>query len=152
VATEPRGRDRDDRGSITPLLVGFLLVLLLLVAVVVDASSAYLHRQRLATLAEGAALQGADLGIAGSAVYENGLGDGPLQVTPARARAAVQAYLSDVGAYRDYPGLRARVSVQGSRVVVELSHAVELPLAVPGVVQQATVTGSGSAIADPQIP
>ena len=41
-------RPRDDRGSITPLIVGFALIVALLVAVVVDASAAYLRRQGLA--------------------------------------------------------------------------------------------------------
>lgn len=145
------GADRD-RGSVTPLVVGFALVVLMLVAVVVDASAAYLERQSLATLAEGAALQGADLGAEGAEVYADGIGDEPLQVTASRARAAVGDYLADVGAYRDHPGLDYAVVVDGARVVVRLTARVELPLSLPGAPRQATVSAEGAAIADPVLP
>ncbi len=143
-------RSRTDRGSVSPLIVGFAAVLLALVAVVVDASQAFLERQSLATLAEGAALQGADLGAEGQEVYGGGLGADPLRITPAAARAAVERYLTDVDAYAEHPGLRVAVRVDGARVEVGLTAVVDLPLTVPGTDGRATVTGTGSAIADPE--
>ena len=62
---------RDERGSTIPLIVGLATVLLMGIALVINASSAYLQRQSLDTLADGAALRGADLGAAG--VYGEGL-------------------------------------------------------------------------------
>ena len=50
----------DDRGSILPLVIVYCLISVLLVAVVVAASSLYLERTRLFSLADGAALAGAD--------------------------------------------------------------------------------------------
>ena len=47
------------------MIIGFALVLAMLVALVTDASAAYLRRQGLDTLADGAALRGADLGATG---------------------------------------------------------------------------------------
>ncbi len=141
---------RRERGSVTPLIVGFATVILMLIAVVVDASAAYLERQSLASLAEGAALQGADLGAEGREVYTQGLGEGPLQVTPAVARAAVAAYLARVGAYREHPGLDYVVTVDGARVTVRLTTRVELPLSLPGTSGRATVSASGAAVADPE--
>ena len=38
---------RSERGSVTPLIIGFAVVVAMLVAVVVDASAAYLRRQGL---------------------------------------------------------------------------------------------------------
>ena len=141
---------RDERGSVAPLIVGFATILLMTIAVVVDASAAFLERQGLATLAEGAALQGADLGAEGSEVYDGGLGEEPLVLSEGSARAAVATYLRDVGAYADHPGLGVSVSVTGTRVEVRLTAPAEFPLTVPGLPAGARVTGSGSAIADPE--
>ena len=149
--TRPRSRprSRDERGSATPLIVGFAVVLLLAIVVVVDASAAFLERQGLATMAEGAALQGADVAAEGGEVYAGGLGQAPLELTAARARSGVRAYLSDIGAHREYPGLRYDVAVRGDRIVVSLTAPVDLPLTFPGVAATTDVTGSGSAVADP---
>ncbi|MFB9312896.1 pilus assembly protein TadG-related protein [Nocardioides plantarum] len=143
-------RSRDERGSVTPLIIGFAIVLLMVIAVVVDASAAFLRRQDLATLAEGAALQGADLGAEGAEVYDGGLSEEPLRLTESTARAAVAAYLRDVGAYRDHPGLTFTVTVLGSRIEVRVTAEAEFPLTFPGVASSARVTGTGSAIADPE--
>lgn len=141
--------ERDDRGSATPLIVGFAVVLLLTVAVVIDASAAFLHRQGLDTLADGAALFGADAGAAGGEVYTGGLGDQPLELTPAKAGAGVRSYLSSVGAYGTYPGLRYDVSVRGDQVVVRLSAPLDLPLTVPGAPASAWVSATSSAAVSP---
>lgn len=143
-------RARDERGSVAPLVVGFSLILLMTIAVVVDASAAFLRRQDLATLAEGAALRGADLGAEGAEVYEGGLDDRPLRITESSARAAVAAYLRDVGAYDDHPDLTYAVVVAGDRVEVRLTASADFPLTFPGVAADARVTGTGSAISDPE--
>ncbi|HEY9563226.1 MAG TPA: pilus assembly protein TadG-related protein, partial [Nocardioides sp.] len=44
-----------EAGQVTVLIVGFALILLMAVGVVVDTSAAYLNRQSLDTLADGAA-------------------------------------------------------------------------------------------------
>ena len=51
---------RDQAGQATVMIVGFAVVLAMLMVTVVDASAAYLQRQGLDTLADGAALRGAD--------------------------------------------------------------------------------------------
>lgn len=140
------GRRGDERGAISPLIIGFTLVLLMVIAVVVDASAAFLKRQDLATVAEGAALQAADLGAEGEEVYRGGLGDEPLRLTESSARAAVHDYLAQVGR----SGVSVSVSVRGDRVVVSLTDTAELPLGLPGLSRQVEVTGTGSAIADPE--
>lgn len=137
------------RGSTAPLVVGFAAVVLLLVVVVVDASAAQLTRQRLAALADGAALQGADLAAQGGAAYEGGLGGQDLTLGRAEAERAVRAYLRDTGALRQHPGLRATVRVEGERLVVVLVAAVRLPLRVPGGPSSTTVRAVGSAVVRP---
>ncbi len=138
------------RGSTAPMVIAFVAVVLLLVAVVVDSSAAYLTRQRLDEVADGAALQGADLGAQGREVYGAGLTSGALAISRVEAERAVRAYLRDTGALREHPGLRVVVSVEDDRVVVELAAPVDLPLGVPGAADRPTVRARGSAVVDPR--
>ena len=139
---------RPERGSTIPLIIGFALVLALLVGVVVDATAAYLRRQQLDSLADGAALRGADLGAAGAEVYAGGLGAADLELTPAVARQAVADYLTATGAYGRYPGLQASVSIDTAarRVLVHLRAPADLPLHVPGSPAHPVVGAEGSAV------
>jgi hypothetical protein len=137
---------RDERGSTIPLIVGLAAILLMGIALVINASSAYLQRQSLDTLADGAALRGADLGAAG--VY----GDGGLtQARLLQERGAVEkvvtAYLQSVGADQTYPGLEvtARVNVADRSVTVTLRAPVTLPLRVPGSPARPVVGASSTA-------
>jgi Flp pilus assembly protein TadG len=136
---EPR---RDQRGQVTVMIIGFALILLMAVGVTVDASAAYLARQSLATLADGAALAGADQ-LQGGAAYEGGLAEHvPIDVTT--ARASVAEHLRVTGAYADHPGLVAAVDVVGDRVVVRLTAPLDLPIRVDGITAT-TVGARGSA-------
>ena len=141
-----RSRRRDERGQATLLIVGFAAVLAMLVAVVVDSSAAYLQRQGLDSLADGAALHGADLGATGVDVYQGGVPAETLALTQAQARAAVGAYLRDAGAFARYPGLSYAVRVAGDRLEVSLRAPLDLPLAVPGSPERTTVGAEGSAV------
>ena len=135
----------DERGSTIPLLITFTAVLLLLVAAVVDSGAAYLGNQQVDALADGAALRGADAAAEGSSTYEHGVGDGPLTLTAQKAEQAVLAYLRDVGAAGDHPGIHASVSVAHGHVVVVLTAPVALPLHLPGAPFRTTVRSTGSA-------
>jgi hypothetical protein len=140
---EPR---RDQRGQTSVLIIGLAAVLLMMAGVVTDASAAYLQRQGLDTLADGAALTGADAGASGSEAYGAGLGD-ELVLDADVARAAVLDYLHRVGAYTRYPGLTAdvRVDPASQRVIVTVHAPVRLPLHVPGSPQHALVGATGAA-------
>ena len=139
---------RDEQGTTTLLIVGFAVVLAMAIGVVVDATAAYLQRQSLSTLADGAALQAADLGALGQELYVGGVPDERLVLTESAARAAVHAYLRDVGAYASYPGLVFAVDVRpaDSTVTVEVRAPLDLPLTVPGSPDRATVGATGSAV------
>lgn len=133
-----------EHGSITPLVIGFAVVLALLVAVVVDASAAYLQREGLGAVADGAALAATD-GVQGEIAYEHGLGE-EVSVDPAAARRYVAAYLRATGATDRYDDLLWSVDVEGRTVAVTLRATLALPLHLPGAPSSAAVTGRSAAV------
>lgn len=141
----------DERGQATVLIVGFALLIALLIAVVIDASAAYIQRQGLNTLADGAALHGADLGATGEEVYTGGVPDERLELTRAQAKEGVRRYLADVGAYRRYPGLSFEVVLDpvSRKITVRLDAPLDLPLTFPGSPESASVGATGSAVVNP---
>ena len=74
---------RDERGQVTVMIVGLTFILLVTIAVVVDASAAYLQRSGLATVADGAALAGTEA-LDLQAGYEHGFEDPVLSESLAR--------------------------------------------------------------------
>ena len=141
-------RRRDERGAATVLIVGFALVLALAVAAVVDVSAAYLQRQGLNTVADGAALRAADLGATGEEVYGGGVPEGRLELSVEQIRASVREFLAGAGAYADYPGLSFTVDVDRatSTVTVHVTAPLDLPLTVPGSPDAALIGATGSAV------
>jgi hypothetical protein len=146
-----RRRTEDEQGQVTVLIIGFTLLIGMLIAVVIDASAAYIQRQGLNSLADGAALHGADLGATGEEVYTGGVTEDWLELARAEAKEAVRGYLVDVGAYRRFPGLSYRVTVDpdSERITVTLSAPLDLPLTFPGSPDSASVGAHGSAVVSP---
>lgn len=136
-------RRSDQRGQVSLLVIGMVVTLLMAIAVVVDASAAFLQRQGLDTIADGAALHGADSGAA--ATYATGLPDDYLAQQAEGVEAAVHQYLRDIGAHRTYPGLRVSVEATGAQVRVALSAPLDLPLAIPGSPGRAVIGATGRA-------
>jgi hypothetical protein len=133
---------RDGGGQASLLIIGFAVVVLLMVGVVVDASAAYLRRQGLDNLADGAALAAAD-GVQGRQVYEGGLGE-RAEIDPEVAREYVAAYLRAVGAAGRYRGLSYSVDASSERVVVRVQAPLDLPLVLPGLDPRATVSATAA--------
>jgi uncharacterized membrane protein len=142
VTAERRGRD--DRGQTALLIIGFTLVLAMMVVVVVDATAAYLRRQALNTLADGAALAAVD-GIEGEQVYLAGLEE-KAAVDPEAARELVSSYLVAVDAHRRYPGLSHTVETDAERVVVRVAAPLELPLPFPGMGDTTHIESTAAAV------
>ncbi|HWL99730.1 MAG TPA: pilus assembly protein TadG-related protein [Nocardioidaceae bacterium] len=137
-------RRRGQRGQSALLILGFFLVAVMLVGVVVDASAAYLRRQALNGLADGAALAAAD-GVQGEQVYTGGLGE-TAQVDPVAARAYVAEYLAQTRAHQRFDGLVYRVLPAGDSVTVHLSAPLDLPIPPPGWVGDPWIDGVASAV------
>lgn len=135
-------RRRTEAGQVSVLIIGFFAVAALLVVVVTDASAAYLHRQRLDAVADGAAIAAVD-GLQESSIYRNGLGE-KAALDPLQARALVAEYLRGVGAYR-YAGLRYQVVTTSDSVTVSVTAPLHLPLAPPGWGADTRVTATSAA-------
>lgn len=141
----------DEAGQTTIFIVGLAVVLLMTMAVVVDASAAFLRRQSLDSLADGAALAGADAGASGQDVYLTGVDPERLQLFTASARDGVAGYLRDSGAYAHFPGLHWSVHVDPATrtVSVSLQAPLALPFQVPGGPGRTVVGATGSAAVVP---
>lgn len=135
---------RDQRGSITPLIIGLAVIVAMLVVVVVDASAGFLRRESLNSVADAAALAATD-GIQGESAYTIGLGE-HVAVDQVAARRFVTEYLTRSGAIRKYPDLTWAVSVRGQRVAVRLSAPLDLPLPLPGMDPRASIVAMSSAV------
>ncbi|MGH3366094.1 MAG: pilus assembly protein TadG-related protein [Nocardioidaceae bacterium] len=137
-------RPRGESGQSALLILGFFLVSVLLVAVVIDASAAYLRRQALNALADGAALAAAD-GVQGELIYTGGLGN-RAEIDAAAARTHAAVYLAQTRAKAQFPGLDYRVRTAGDSVTVWLSAPVELPIPPPGWTGGTRVATAASAV------
>ncbi len=133
---------RPEDGTATLLIVGFAIVAIMMVAVVVDASAAYLRRSGLDSVADGAALAAAD-GVQGRQVYEGGLGE-RAEIDPEVARRYVAQYLHDTGAAERYPGLSYDVDAGVDRVVVHVAAPLELPITPPGWDRRPVISGTAA--------
>ena len=131
-----------EHGQTSILIIGFAVVILLMVVVVVDASAAYLRRQGLDSLADGAALAAAD-GVQGERVYLEGLGE-RAQIDPAIAQTYAADYLAAMGAGRKYPGLSYTVRATPDLVVVRVSAPLDLPFSATGWEERPVLTGTAA--------
>jgi hypothetical protein len=87
-----RIRLSDDEGSILPLICFYAALALLLTLIVASATSLYLERKRLFTLADGAALVGAEsFTLTDVAVTPTGP---QVELEPTEIRSAVRSYLA----------------------------------------------------------
>jgi hypothetical protein len=129
---------------VTPLIIGFAVVVVLLVGAVVDASAAYLRRQGLNSAADAAALAATD-GIQGEGVYTHGLGQ-RADIDPAAARRYVEDYVTSSGIRRRFPGLDYSVETTADTVVVRIVAPTDLPLHVPGVGTNVPVSGTAASV------
>ncbi|MGN6326863.1 pilus assembly protein TadG-related protein [Pseudolysinimonas sp.] len=121
---------RGDNGSTLPLILVFGMLALVLVLVVAAATDLYLARKRLFTLADGAALVGAE------SFRLDEVRSGPEGVRPAlssdEVRAAVTDYLADEP-IDGFDGLRleAATTPDGRSAAVTLSAEWRPPVPVP---------------------
>ena len=116
---------RDDRGSLLILGVGWVAVCLLSLVVLVDASAAFLQRRQLVSLADAAALAGAQA-IDLDAYYEHGA-SAATRLAPGLVPVRVRDHLDRAGAGSIDGLVLEEVSSDGQGVRVRLSTPLRLP-------------------------
>lgn len=126
-----------ESGQISVLIIGCVTIMGLLAVVVINASAAFVHRQRLADLADGAALAGAQA-IQSQQVYLHGVTT-DLPLDSSRARRAIVRYMES-------SGVSFTVLSTSDSVTVELDDYLELPLAPPGWAKRTRVTAKSTAL------
>ena len=123
-----------ERGSITVMSIGFLVLLGALTVVVVNASAAFLQRQELNNLADGAALAAAD-GLDAASFYERR----QVVLSESDVRALVSQHLLASEARL------TALELDGDRVHVRLARPMDLPLVPPGWMSQTVVVADANA-------
>lgn len=123
-----------ERGSVTVMTLGYVLLIGLLTVVVVDASVAFLHRLNLNNLADGAALAAAD-GLDERSFYI----DRMVVLNATDVTALVRDYV------RDGDVRVVEVNVTDDRVLVRLEQDLELPLVPPGWVKRSVIAAEANA-------
>ncbi|PJJ71405.1 putative Flp pilus-assembly TadE/G-like protein [Diaminobutyricimonas aerilata] len=126
IASVRRLRD-DESGSILPLTIFFGALSLALIVVVVAATSLYLERKRLYTVADGAALAGAEAFDLDAVTVTP---EGPrAELRPRDVAAAVDDYLADAGTGRlDEVVVERATTTDGRSATVELSASWRPPV------------------------
>lgn len=125
----PGDRCRDDAGQVMLLVLGYSVVLLLLVTVVVGATSVHLTRHRLLGVADGAALDAAD--ALDAERFYTGSGAGPLPLSDAGVQASVAEYLAVAAPLQPFPAPvvgHGTGSPDGVTAEVTLTTTARLPL------------------------
>jgi len=108
------------------LVIGFLAIILIVIAVVTDVSAVFLQRRSLASIADGAALAGSQA-VDLSAYYRQGASAG-LSPEPARVRSVVLEYVRDAQTSGEVSGLVVEsVRIEDHTVLVCLRRTATAP-------------------------
>ena len=117
---------KSDRGSVLTFGIGLVVLLLMLVTVSANLASLWTTKVTLRTIADGAALSGAQ-GIDVTAIYKSGV-QNSVRLSPRNARTRINRYLDQPLVRKRVHGLQVvSVIVVGSRVRVVLSCEPHLP-------------------------
>ena len=121
-----RRRRTGDDGQLLLLVLVYAVIAGLLVTVVVNLSTAYLHRRSLVAAVDGAALSAANQPDLGR-VYEGG--SAALPLSDEGAADAVAQYVDDARLEERFDGFEVLdVSTDGRTVTVTFAAAVRMPL------------------------
>ncbi len=124
---------RREDGQITVMTIGFFMFLGLLAVVVINSSAAFLQRQQLDNVADGAALAAAD-GLSRADFYRRG----EVRLDGTEARRLVGEYVAG-------DGVRVvSVSVDGDQVHVRLERTVSMAIAPPGWTSRTTIVSEAT--------
>jgi uncharacterized membrane protein len=124
---------RREDGQITVMTIGFFMFVALLAVVVINSSAAFLQRQQLDNVADGAALVAAD-GLSRADFYRRG----QVRLDDAEARRLVGGYVTG-------DGVRVvSVDTDGDEVHVRLERTVGLAITPPGWTSRTTIVSEAT--------
>jgi len=117
---------KSENGSVLTFGIGLAILLLMLVSVSVNLAALWITKATLRTIADGAALSGAQaVDVAG--VYKHGV-QGAVRLSPRLARFHVERYLDQTPVRKRVHGLRVvKITVAGDQVKVILACDPQLP-------------------------
>ncbi|VXB84614.1 pilus assembly protein TadG-related protein [Aeromicrobium sp. 9AM] len=124
---------RRDDGQITVMTIGFFMFLGLLAVVVINSSAAFLQRQQLDNVADGAALAAAD-GLSRADFYRRG----EVRLDGREARRLIGEYVTG-GDIRV-----VSVSTDGDQVHVRLERTISMAIASPGWTSRSTIVSEAT--------
>jgi hypothetical protein len=116
-----------ERGSLTPMIIGFVIIALLGVTVVANASKAFLYRRSLVSWADGAAIVAAQ-SVSDERIY-TGAFDDLLPLASGRAEAEVADYVRRhgvAGRFEQFTVAAVEVDPAGETVTVRFRARVPL--------------------------
>ena len=127
------------------MIVGFVMIVVLTVGVVANASKAFVYRRSLASWADGAAV------AAAQQVAENALYAGPavdeLPISSLGAQHAVADYVSRNRLRQRFEGFAVAVTVDASTARVTVEFAARVPLVLAGDAAGIPITAEATATA-----
>jgi hypothetical protein len=124
---------RREDGQITVMTIGFFMFLGLLAVVVINSSAAFLQRQQLDNVADGAALAAAD-GLSRADFYRRG----EVKLDGREARRLIGEYVTG-------DGVRVvSVSTDGDQVHVRLERTISMAIAPPGWTSRTTIVSEAN--------
>lgn len=124
-----RGRDADESGQLTVLIIGFTALCLLVATTVMAVSAVHIEFKKLLSAADGAAVAAAD----SFTLAETAAGDGPpaAVLAPEKVRGVVASYLARDGSAARFEGLTvaaATGSPDGRTATVTLTAVARIPV------------------------
>ncbi len=139
------GRRCSDEGQITVLIIGFVMIVVLAVGVIANASKVFVYRRSLASWADGAAIAAAQ-SVAEDVVYA-----GPtveqLPIAASEARRVVDEYVARNGLARRFDALQVDVGVNPAASTVTVEFAVRVPLVLSDDAAGIPISASATATA-----
>ena len=137
-------RGRDD-GQITLMIIGFVMIIVLAVGVVANASKAFVYRRSLASWADGAAIAAAQ-SVAEDVVYAGETVE-VLPISAADARRVVDEYVTRNGLADRFDDLSVAVGVDPAAATVTVEFGVRVPLVLSGDAAGIPVSAAATATA-----
>ena len=138
-------RRGSDDGQVTLLIIGFVMIVVLLVGVVANASKAFVYRRSLASWADGAAVAAAQ-NVAEDVVYTGQALD-ELPISAAGARGAVADYVARHGLAERFEEFDTSVIVDPTAATVTVAFRARMPFALAGEVGGVTIGAEARATA-----